>query len=491
MLDNVRRLSRQLAAYGTADVAVLAVNVLLLPLYTRVLSTTEYGALALLLVCEALLKVVFRWGLDTSFLRLYYDCKTDEAKQTLAGTLAIAMAAVNTLLTAALLASAGFVNQWLFESDAFVSAYRLLVLNSLAGAFLFLPFNLLRIQERARLFASLTFLRALGTIVGRLVLVVGFRMGVLGLVLADVLVTVTLYLVMSGTIRSMMALRFSPAVLREAIGYGFPQVPHGLLSQTQSAADRFLLGLYMPLSQVGVYLIGHTIAGMIKFFPVAFEAAWMPFAFDSMQRRDARELYARMATYAGTVLIFLALGVTALAGPMVTLVLPAAYQDTTPLVPVLVAGMTIQAVAWFLATSLNIAKQTRVYPLITAVGAVTSVAANVVLIPRYGMYGAAVAFVVSQAAATAVTAWFAQRAYRIPYEAARLAQILVVGAATGAATLIVTAGEAWQTLVIRTALLALFPLGLYAVRFFEPHELSQVRAWVASMLAADLKARPG
>jgi O-antigen/teichoic acid export membrane protein len=119
------------------------------------------------------------------------------------------------------------------------------------------------------------------------------------------------------------------------------------------------------------------------------------------------------------------------------------------------------------------------------------VAANVVLIPRYGMYGAAVAFVVSQAAATAVTAWFAQRAYRIPYEAARLAQILVVGAATGAATLIVTAGEAWQTLVIRTALLALFPLGLYAVRFFEPHELSQVRAWVASMLAADLKARPG
>ena len=114
MFDNVRRLSRQLAAYGTADVAVLAVNVLLLPLYTRVLSTTEYGALALLLVCEALLKVVFRWGLDTSFLRFYYDCKTEDEKKTLAGTLAIAMAVVNCALTAGLILLAGPINQLLF-----------------------------------------------------------------------------------------------------------------------------------------------------------------------------------------------------------------------------------------------------------------------------------------------------------------------------------------------------------------------------------------
>ena len=488
MFDNVRRLSRQLAAYGTADVAVLAVNVLLLPLYTRVLSTTEYGALALLLVVEALLKVVFRWGLDTSFLRFYYDCKTDEERKTLAGTLAIAMAVVNCALTAGLLLLAGPINQVLFESDAFVNAYRLLVLNSLASAFLFLPFNLLRIQERARFFAALTFLRALGTIVGRLVLVVGFGFGVLGLILADVIVTVALYVVLSGTIKSMLSLRFSRGVLREAIAYGFPQVPHGLLSQTQSAADRFLLGLYMPLSQVGVYLIGHTIAGVIKFYPVAFESAWMPFAYDSMQRQDAKRLFARMATYACTVLVFLALAVATLAGPVVALLLPADYRDTSRLVPVLVAGMTVQALAWFLATSLNVAKQTRVYPLITAVGAATSVAANVILIPRYGMYGAAVAFVISQCAATGATAYFAQRAYHIPYEGGRLAQAVGVAAVTYGATLLVASAAAWQTLAIRLALLAIFPIGLYVVRFFEPHELSEVRAWVASVRGADLKA---
>ena len=40
MFDNVRRVSRQLFAYGTADVMVLVVNFLLLPVYTRVLDPT-------------------------------------------------------------------------------------------------------------------------------------------------------------------------------------------------------------------------------------------------------------------------------------------------------------------------------------------------------------------------------------------------------------------------------------------------------------------
>ena len=79
MFNNVRRISRQLFAYGTADVFVSAISFLLLPIYTRVLSPREYGALALLLVFEAVLKIVNRWGLDAAFLRLYYEIPTQSA----------------------------------------------------------------------------------------------------------------------------------------------------------------------------------------------------------------------------------------------------------------------------------------------------------------------------------------------------------------------------------------------------------------------------
>ena len=200
MFDNVRRVSRQLFAYGTADVMVMVVNFLLLPLYTRVLTPREYGALALLLLCEAFLKVVNRWGLDSSFLRLYYDYPTDEQRKTLAATVAGFIALTNGAIALVLVAVAAPVNRALFGSLDFVTAYRLLVLNNFVGGFLFLPLTLLRIQERARLFAAITFLRSFGTVLVRLVLVIGLRYGVVGLVLADVIVTAVLLVALARTL---------------------------------------------------------------------------------------------------------------------------------------------------------------------------------------------------------------------------------------------------------------------------------------------------
>jgi O-antigen/teichoic acid export membrane protein len=474
MFNNVRRISGQLAAYGTADVAVLGVNLLLLPLYTRVLTTTEYGALALLLVCEAFLKVVNRWGLDAAFLRFYYDYRTDEERHTLGGTIAGFLTVVNGVLLIGLLAAAAPINRLLFGSLEFATAYRLLVLNNFAGAFLFLPLGLLRIQERSRLFATLTFLRSFGTVLFRLILVIGLRYGVVGIVLSDVIITVMLLAALARTTRGMVAWRFSPPMLRHLLAYGLPHVPHGLLSQTMGMADRFVLSIYMPLREVGLYQIGSTVAGVIKFYPVAFEAAWMPFAFDSLRRSDAPALFARMGTYAFAVLAFLAVALAGLAPPAMAFALPAGYLAVAPLVPMLVVAMAIQALTWFLMTSLNIAKQTRVFPIITAIGAGASLSANLLLIPPFGMRGAAIALLGSQTLTTIVTAYFAQRAYRIPYEVARLSKVIGVGIVTYLIMMVAVLASPWWTLCLRAALLALFPLGLHLVRFFQPHEIQQM-----------------
>jgi hypothetical protein len=111
---------------------------------------------------------------------------------------------------------------------------------------------------------------------------------------ADVIITGTLLVVLAKTTAGMTAWRVSGDMLRDLLRYALPHVPHGLLTQITSVADRFVLVMFMPLSSVGLYQIAGTIAGVIKFYPVAFEAAWVPFAFDSLKRRDAPVLFARM-----------------------------------------------------------------------------------------------------------------------------------------------------------------------------------------------------
>jgi len=320
----------------------------------------------------------------------------------------------------------------------------------------------------------------------RLVLVIGLRYGVVGLVLADVIITTALVGALAPTMRQMLAWRFSRTMLDDLLAYGLPHVPHGLLSQTMSMADRFVLGLYMPLGQVGIYLIGTTVASVVKYYPVAFEAAWMPFAFDSLRRRDAPALFARMATYAFGVLAVSTVALAGFAPAAVELALPAAYRAAVPLIPLLTVGLAVQSLAWFPMTSVNIAKQTRIFPMVTAIGAAASISANLLLIPRFGMYGAAVALLVSQIVTTAVTVVFAQRVYRIPYEAMRLSKVLATSAVTYGAMTLLPSSSPWQTLGVRAVVMLLFPLGLLVLRFFEPHELAEIRKAAAAQTLSAL-----
>lgn len=480
MFTNVRRISRQLFAYGTADVLVLAISFLLLPIYTRVLSPREYGALALLLVVEAVLKIVNRWGLDAAFLRFYYECP-QEQRGTLAGTIAGFFALANGALAALLLIFGAPLNRALFDSLEFIWPYRLLVLNLFLSTFLVLPFTLLRIQERARLFATLNFSLSFGTIVLRLLLVVALRWGLFGILLADVLMTLAMLVALSGVMRSMISWTFSSAQLREILRYGFPFVPNGVLTHVMGMGDRFILGIYMPLREVGFYLIAGSVAALIKYFPVAFDVAWTPFAYDSMQRRDAPALFARMATYAFAVLVASLVVLCGLGPPLMDLMLPLEYRAVGPLVPILALALAIQTVRSLPGTSLNLAKKTGVYPTVTAAGAIISVAAYFALIPRFGMYGAAYASLISQVLTTALMIYLAQRAYRIPYEVGRLIKATAVGAVTYAAMIVTVSGSTWRTVAVRIGLLALFPAGLLLLRFLRPHELADIKKLLASV----------
>ena len=487
MFDNLRRVSRQLVAYGTADVSVLAVNFVLLPVYTRVLLPAEYGALALLLVFEAVLKVTLRCGLDFAFLRLYFDYPRKEDQQALAKTLLIFLLVLNGAALVVLWPVSAWLTRLVVGDVQYVWALRLVALNTSLSNLAFLPLCLFRVQERSALVGTLTFVRSFSTIVVRLVLVVGLREGVFGLALADVVVTSVLVVGLMPTLVTMVSGSFSGPMLRALLQYGFPMVPQGMLSQVMSLSDRYVLGKFLPLQDVGVYAIGSTMASVLKLYPVAFDTAWSPFAFSSLTRRDAPAVFARMASYAFAAMGFAATGIILLAQPLTRLVLPANYQRAPDVVPLLAIGITIQSVAQFMATSIGVAKRTSTYPITTAAGAVTGVIGSLALIPWFGLMGAATGVVCGQLALTITTAWFAQRYYPIPYETARLAKTVVVTAALVAIGLTLRGSMPWWNLVEAIGLLAAYPVVLLAVRFLQPWETDTIRQFIRARMSG---ARP-
>ena len=475
MFDNVRRVFGHSIVYGSADIAIQAVNFLLIPIYTRVLSPAEYGALAILLVFEAFLKPLQRAGLGDSFVRFFYDYPDEDNRRTLAGTIVISLFGVNAVLLVVLLLAAPQLAVMVLGTADYSLAVSLLVINGSMAAFFVVPFSLLRIQEKSTRLASITFARSLGTVLARLVLVVGLRLGVVGIMLADVVVTVVLLVALSGVTRSATAWRASKVMAAGTFRFGGPQVLFAFLHQTMAMSDRFFLAVYLPLEQVGVYLIGSSIASLIKLYPVAFKTAWMPFAFDRMDREGAPALFAKMATYAFGVLVFSTLGLAVLAEGVVTLMTPASFHRAIEVVPILVLGMAAQTTTNFIATSVEVAKRTLLYPASTLAAAVLTVTGHLILIPRFGMLGAALAVGSGQVLQAVSLGFFAQRVYHIPYEWARLSKTVAVALLLYVLIITTTGGPGLGVLAFRILLLATFPLGLLAVRFFRPAELADIR----------------
>jgi O-antigen/teichoic acid export membrane protein len=196
LLQKIRELSKHLAIYGAGDVAIQALNFLLLPFYVRYLTPADYGILALLASTEATVKLFFRWGVDGAFMRFWYQCDDEPARQRLASTLFFFLLGANGILLVLAVIASPFISTRLLQTPGYTLALQLVLLNTFAIGFTFIPFHVLRMQQRAREFSALTLARSASTLILRVLLVMGAGMGVMGVVVADVVVTAGILLVM-------------------------------------------------------------------------------------------------------------------------------------------------------------------------------------------------------------------------------------------------------------------------------------------------------
>jgi O-antigen/teichoic acid export membrane protein len=477
-----RRLSdllRHLFVYGVGDVATQIVSFLLLPLYVRYLSPEDYGVLSLLLTTEVVWKILFRWGLDGAFMRLYYECRDTAAERRLASTQALFLLVVNGGLLALALLLVPFAGPHLFKTSQYNLTLALVLGNTFVTGFHYLPFHVMRIKGQAGRFMAYGVSRSVATLLLRLVLVIGFQLGVLGVVLADVVVTAGLTLALLPRFVALLRVVFSKTLLRESLSFGLPRIPHGIAHQVIAVFDRYWLGQHVTLHELGLYSTGATFGLGLKLFLSAFETAWAPFYFGVMDDADARAIYRRVTTYGVAILVLLTAGLSAVANDLIRLMTPSPFHPAAAVVPWVALGVSFQGLYLLTSIGLNITKHTEMYPVATGIAALFSVAGNVLLIPRFGIIGAAVSNSIAYAVLAFSAYRLSQRFYPVTYETRRLA--LLIAAGVSAWTIATVAiPDNWSHLaglLARGSVVVLVYGGILAASgFFVPGELAALRA---------------
>jgi O-antigen/teichoic acid export membrane protein len=463
------RLGRHSAIYGIGGLVSRLLAVLLLPLYTRYLTPEDLGAVGLLVAVGAVLVTVLRLGISSAFFRFYFDADDDSGRRLVVQTsfwFTMAMATAGLAVGVAL--AGPFADLLSLEGDAG------LVAAAFVGIWAQMNYEqqtaLFRAEERSTAFVLASLANVAITIAATVLLVVVLEQGALGVIVGNWIGTLSVYCALLAVHRGQLGLAFSRPLLREMNRFGIPLVPAALALIAINFGDRFFLVELSGLEEVGLYEIGVRIASAMVLLITAFRLAWPAFAYSIADDAEAKRTYAFVLTYLVVIASWLALALGLLAPWLVRLLATEDFYEGSRVVGLLAFGGVAYAAYIVMAIGVGRAKRTQFNWVIAGLAAAISVGLNVVLVPEYGMIGAAASQVTAYTAMFVAMSWYAQQVFPTPYQWRRLAT--AVGAAVGLLVL----GKALDLgLALALTLALAYPLALAALGFYLPAELKALR----------------
>jgi O-antigen/teichoic acid export membrane protein len=424
-------LSGDSLVYGIGQVTGRAVNLLLVPILTRVLLKQQFGVAELVTSYSASVLLVLVFGMDGALARFFYQQADRGARLRMTSSsfaFRLATGVVVSLLLAALAGplAAHFVGGAVYAKYLRVGAL------TLPCTLLVLWCNdLLRVTFQPWKFVALNVSQA--CLVGgfTLYLVLGRQLGVAGVLygkLAGDLLAAVLGVVLC---RHHLRARFDRAILRQMLAYGLPLVPVAFAYGVIGSVDRWALQHFASLDDVGTYALA------IKFFAVvtmgvsAFQLAFMPFAFARAQAAEAPRLFARVLGLYVAIATGGALACGLLAPLGIQLFATRAYATAARPALWLAFAAAAQGAYYVSALGINLSLRNALLGFSAGGAALLAIVANVLLVPRFGAEGAAMATFVGYAASAVLTYLIAQRVHPFPYRGLRLAALFGAGVLLG------------------------------------------------------------
>lgn len=279
--------------------------------------------------------------------------------------------------------------------------------------------------------------------------------------------------------------------LKEFLSFSIPQMPVVILLWVVSLSDRYFITHFLGLSENGIYSSSNTLAGLTTIFytPISFVLFPLVAKLWSQKRLGELRMY-----FEYSVKLFLTLaipgatGIAMLSQPLLKILTTSEYLVGEWLVLVVAMGIVSLGVYQVVVNVLLLDKQARAVPLITSIASVTSVVTNIILIPRIGIFGAAVSNCVSYTLLAAITMLWARKT--IAYSISFLYIIKVIAASIVMAAFLyfLNADGIWRLILSVVAGAIVFSGILYLSKAFTSQEVQTIKRLLGEFIpVAQLK----
>ncbi len=425
-------LTKSTALYTFGNLFVRSASFLLLPLYSNYIPPQEFGNYALLMSFYALAMVLYQGGYQAALNNYYHKEANEEQQKAVLATIGRTAIGIGLLVSLLIILLSADISELIFDS----SEYQKLV-NLIAGAMFFETagaqvINYLVTKGNA---SKVVLVSAIGAIINFLLniyLIYYLSMGVTGIIAAQLISALAVTLMLTPWLLKMIRYNFDKYLLKEIYLFTIPLIIGGFFSVGVDVADRFILNYYLGKTDVGIYSFSYRIALLMNLFVISFRTAWTPHSlklyYNKLYETQSGETILKYISAAGVIFISVAL----LTNDLFKINLGdhklfnEIYLGGIIILPFILGGYFLNGINSFYSVYPFVSNKTYHFIVSDGLAFLVNLGLNILLIPLWGLTGAAFATFISFTMASVYLFILTSKHFRIKYPLKEILTVLIL-----------------------------------------------------------------
>jgi O-antigen/teichoic acid export membrane protein len=200
--------------------------------------------------------------------------------------------------------------------------------------------------------------------------------------------------------------------------YGMPMLPGSMFAWGMLTINRILLTQYVTADQIAYYSVAAKAAKIIELAVSAFLLAWQPFYLANINSPTFHDKLDKALRYYVYATLLLSAVVTVYAREFFSIFAPPEYKSGVILVSLLCLRTLMTGINYITGVGIVKEKKTFMTSAAMGIGIIATIGSSLILIPRYGILGAAIGDLIGQVVVVVVYEFFSQYLYKMTWNLA-------------------------------------------------------------------------
>jgi len=377
--------------YVLSSILTQIINLVLIPIYTRNMTSSQFGQYNLVSTLQGLLSIFITLGIFSGLSRFFNEVEDENKLKNTALTFSILWGILCCFLFGYLLSSR--IANMAFKADVLGDYYvKYVIINSTILCLISIYISYYSMLYKAKEVCIINISQILLILFFTYYYLVIIKYGILGVYKAQLISFCIVFFILFILDIKNYRVTLSKDYLKKMLSYGVGLTPGEISAWVLNLIDRYFIKGMINLNAVAIYSMGYKIGMLIlPLFLVPFKSSFTPFKFSAYKNNDGKAKIKTIFNYFNFAGWFIILGLSIFSDIAIKILSTKEYNQSYKIVAIIAFSYYLWGLCEFYVLGLLIANKVLMNSLIIIISAAFNILLNYILIPNLGIYGAAIA----------------------------------------------------------------------------------------------------